>query len=180
MEQRRGEYRMDGVDRALSYTVLTDVLRQWLVIFCFAVSAALLAAAVMQWHYQPSYTSQATLYVTRKGLPNNVYDNESSAQVMAEHFEQILNSSILQKKVAEEIHLADFAGSASAEAVEGTNLINLAVTAASPELCFKLMQSILKNYSLVSDYMTGNAILEILRHRRFRLRRISRLSGEIS
>ena len=48
MEQRRGEYRMDGVDRALSYTVLTDVLRQWLVIFCFAVSAALLAAAVMQ------------------------------------------------------------------------------------------------------------------------------------
>ena len=35
MEQRRGEYRMDGVDRALSYTVLTDVLRQWLVIFCF-------------------------------------------------------------------------------------------------------------------------------------------------
>ena len=69
MEQRRGEYRMDGVDRALSYTVLTDVLRQWLVIFCFAVSAALLAAAVMQWHYQPSYTSQATLYVTKKGLP---------------------------------------------------------------------------------------------------------------
>lgn len=163
MEQRRGEYRMDGVDRALSYTVLTDVLRQWLVIFCFAVSAALLATAVMQWHYQPSYTSQATLYVTKKGLPNNVYDNESSAQVMAEHFEQILNSSILQKKVAEEIHLADFAGSASAEAVEGTNLINLAVTAASPELCFKLMQSILKNYSLVSDYMTGNAILEILK-----------------
>ena len=163
MEQRLGEYRMDGVDRALSYTVLTDVLRQWLVIFCFAVSAALLAAAVMQWHYQPSYTSQATLYVTKKGLPNNVYDNESSAQVMAEHFEQILNSSILQKKVAEEIHLADFAGSASAEAVEGTNLINLAVTAASPELCFKLMQSILKNYSLVSDYMTGNAILEILK-----------------
>ena len=98
MEQRRGEYRMDGVDRALSYTVLTDVLRQWLGIFCFAVSAALLAAAVMQWHYQPSYTSQATLYVTKKGLPNNVYDNESSAQVMAEHFEQILNSSILQKK----------------------------------------------------------------------------------
>ena len=46
MEQRRGEYRMDGVDRALSYTVLTDVLRQWLVIFCFAVSAALLAAAL--------------------------------------------------------------------------------------------------------------------------------------
>lgn len=66
MEQRRGEYRMDGVDRALSYTVLTDVLRQWLVIFCFAVSAALLAAAVMQWHYQPSYTSQATLYVTKR------------------------------------------------------------------------------------------------------------------
>ncbi|MFR5814954.1 hypothetical protein [Hominisplanchenecus sp.] len=47
--------------------------------------------------------------------------------------------------------------------MEGTNLINLAVTAASPELCFKLMQSILKNYSLVSDYMTGNAILEILK-----------------
>ena len=57
---------MDGVDRALSYTVLTDVLRQWLVIFCFAVSAALLAAAVMQWHYQPSYTYHATLYVTKK------------------------------------------------------------------------------------------------------------------
>ena len=47
MEQRRGEYRMDGVDRALSYTVLTDVLRQWLVIFCFAVSAALLDAVAL-------------------------------------------------------------------------------------------------------------------------------------
>ena len=97
MEQRRGEYRMDGVDRALSYTVLTDVLRQRLVIFCYADSAALLAAAVMQWHYQPSFTSQATLYVTKKGLPNNVYDYVCSAEVMEEHFEQILYCSILQK-----------------------------------------------------------------------------------
>ncbi len=154
---------MEWEEQVELYSVLKDVLRQWYVILLFALSAAMLAAVVCVRTYQPVYTTEATLYVTRRGVDSSIYENQYSAQSMSERFEQLLNSSVLQKKVAQEVGMEAFQGTASAKVIEETNLITLKVSAATPRLSFLLMQSILKNYGVVTDYMTGSAILEVLK-----------------
>lgn len=150
-----------GLDIDL-YSVIKDICHEWLMIVLMGIAAALITNVVVTERYCPEYTTKATMFVTSRGTSATIYDNQYSAETMAAKFEQILNSNLLQKKVAQEVGLPYFQGKASAEVIPETNLITLKVTAASPGLCFKLIHSIMRNYSVVSDYMMGNAILETL------------------
>lgn len=144
------------------YSIVKDVGRAWLPIILLVISAGLLTHVVVSKRYQPMYTTQTTLFVTSGGTDNNIYNNLYTTQDTAAKFTQILNSNILQKKVAEEIGLNDFYGTAVAENIEETNLLVLKVQAGTPELSFKEMMSILKNYEIVSKDLLGNVILEVL------------------
>ena len=64
-----------------------------------------------------SNESTSTFIVSSKGSNNSVYSDLSATSEMATKFSEILNSSILQKKVAKEMDMDYFPGSASAEVV---------------------------------------------------------------
>lgn len=144
------------------FTVLQDILQHWMSILLLSVSAALLVSVAAAKRYQPEYTASATMFVTGGGIASTIYDNQYSAETMASRFEQLLNSHVLQKKVAKEAGLSEFTGKAHAAVIPETNLITLTVTADSPGLCFKLIHSIMQNYDTVSDYVLGDTILETL------------------
>ena len=55
-----------------------------------------------------------------------------------------------------------FPGSASAEVVNETNLLVLKVQADSPEMAFRLNKAIMNNYSVVTDQLIGNVVLDVL------------------
>ncbi len=145
-----------------AYTITKDIRREWVTILLLAVSVGMIVHMVSSYRYQPSYTTRTTLFVTTRGTSNSIYNNQYSAGEAATKFSQILNSNLLKKKVAKEMGLSGFQGSASANVIENTNLLQVEVTAATPELSFKQMQAILKNYNQVSDYLLGDAILEVL------------------
>ncbi|MFR9100802.1 MAG: hypothetical protein ACLVI9_14735, partial [Anaerostipes hadrus] len=105
-----------------------------------------------------------TFIVSSKGSNNSVYSDLSATSEMATKFSEILNSSILQKKVAKEMDMDYFPGSASAEVVNETNLLVLKVQADSPEMAFRLNKAIMNNYSVVTDQLIGNVVLDVLRN----------------
>ncbi|MEE0419375.1 MAG: polysaccharide biosynthesis tyrosine autokinase [Lachnospiraceae bacterium] len=144
------------------YSIIKDIGRAWLPILLLVVSAGMATHVLVSERYQPVYTTQTTLFVTNGGTDNNIYNNLFSTEETSTKFTQILNSNILKKKVAEEIGLSGFSGTAVAENIEETNLLVLKVQAGTPELSFKEMQAILENYELVSADLLGNVILEIL------------------
>lgn len=162
MAENKNEYAPRDEWNIDLYSIVTDICHEWMTILFFCIAAALLTRVVVTERYQPTYTTQATLYVTKRGTQSTIYDNQYSAETMATKFEQILNSNLLQKKVAQEVGLSFFQGSATAEVIPETNLISLKVTSYSPGMCFKLINSIMRNYGVVSDYMVGDAILETL------------------
>ena len=43
-----------------------------------------------------------------------------------------------------------------------SNLMELSVTADSPETAFRVLRSVLKNYTTISDYIIPNVVLETL------------------
>ena len=144
------------------YTIVTDILRNWLAILLIMVTAGMLTYVYLHMNYHPTYTTKATMVITRTGVDNNVYGNLRSAASSAERFAQLLNSSAMQKVVAKDLDIPYFNGSCRARNLENSNLLELSVTADSPGMAFHEMKSILKNYKTFSEDLLGNINLIML------------------
>lgn len=144
------------------YTTITDVLKKWWLIIMVSVSISLLTYIVVKETYQPQYNVNATYVITTQGANTSVFSNLATAQDIATRFSQIINSPTLQKKVCEELGVSEIDGTITAEIVPETNLMNLVVKADSPQHAFEIMRAVMNNYRSISDYMIGNAVMEIL------------------
>ena len=82
-----------GVDL---FTLVQDILRNWWVILLGALAGAMLTYVVTSVQYVPEYTTTATFVVGSKGS-NNTYSNLSAAYSMAQTFEKVLKSNVMEK-----------------------------------------------------------------------------------
>ena len=146
------------------YSILRDIWKYIIVILLLAASTSLMAYVYVGRSYHKQYESSSTFIVSSKGSNSSVYTDLSTTSEMATKFSEILNSSILQKKVAKEMNMDYFPGTASAEVVSETNLLVLKVQADSPEMAFRLNKAIMNNYSVVTDQLMGNVVLDVLQN----------------
>ena len=141
--------------------IVRDITREWFSILLIALSAALLTFVVVSILYRPSYTTKTALFVTGTGK-TNVYNDVYNSSQIASKFTEIVNSNVLQSKVAKEIGQKSFIGTAMAENIKDTNILEVSVTAPTAETSFQEMKSILENYGEVSDYVLSGVVLKIL------------------
>ena len=142
-------------------SVIRDIWSQMVTIVLFAVSLGLLAGMLSWALYKPQYTSKATLFVTVPGI-TNVYQEITQSTQAAPMFSQILNSNVLKSKVAKEIGMDSFVGTATAQNISDTNLLEITVTTDSAETSFREIQSVLNNYDKVSEYVLDKVVLQPL------------------
>lgn len=142
-------------------SVIRDVWSQRVSIVLLSVALGLIAGMLSFLMYRPQYTSRATMFVTVPGI-TNVYQEITQSTQAAPMFTQILNSNVLKSKVAKEIGLDDFVGTATANNVSDTNLLQISVTTGSAETSFREIQSILNNYDKVSDFVLDKVVLQPL------------------
>ena len=141
--------------------IFRDVSKQWFSILLIGLSAALLTFVIVSILYKPNYTTKTALFVTGAGK-SNVYNDVYNSSQVASKFTEIVNSNVLQNKVAKEIGQKGFIGTATAENIKETNIMEVRVTAPTAEISFQEMKSILENYGSVSDYVLSGAVLKIL------------------
>ena len=160
IEQTREE--RIGMGRQIDpFTIIRDVARHWMIIVLLALSASLLSYIVVSKRYSPTYTVRAS-YVVNQKESAYAYSDLSVAKDTAEKLGSILQSSILQKKVCEDLGLLWFSGTATAEVVPETNILTVSMTASSPDMAFRLLDSTMKNHNVVSKYLLNNVVLESL------------------
>lgn len=143
-------------------SMINDILRNIWVALLVALSAVLFAYVGIKCNYQPQYTSSTTFIVTTRGSAANVYSNLSKATSLANSFSSLLSSSVLQHKVAKDMGLEVFPATVKVNCVENTNLVELSVTADSPETAFESIRTIMNDYQTVSDYTMAGVILDVL------------------
>ena len=113
--------------------------------------------------YVPEYTSKATMAVMAKGnADGSAYSSLTTANSMAEVFTEVFQSDIIKEKVKEDLGELPAGLKISSSLIPETNLLELKVTALNPKSSYRVMQSILSNYRYVSDYLFGNAVLEVI------------------
>lgn len=143
------------------YNIVWDVVRNWWVILFIGISVALLSYVASAITYHPTYTSSTTFVVSARGTSTGAYANESQTKKLTDTFQSVLDSQILKKKVAESLDLERFPGTIKIAVVPETNLLTVSVTSDSPEISFRLLNSMLEHYPEVSQNVLGEVVLEV-------------------
>ena len=144
--------------------VLRDLMQKWFLILVIAVFLAVTAFVVADQIYVPVYESNATLVVTTHTSFTSVYDNISSASSLATVFSDILNSSVLRKRILEQQSLMGFTGTITSSVLKSTNLLSVRVQADDPRTAFLVIQAIIENHDIVTYDVVGNISVEVLQY----------------
>lgn len=137
------------------------IKKMWWLVLVLALIFGLNSYIKARKNYTPVYTASATVAVTTiDGSP--AYQNNASAQQMADVFPYILTSGVLKDVVAKDMKLDSVPGSISVKAEEGTNMLTISVSGTNAELSYKTLKSVIKNYPEVAQFVLGNTTLKIL------------------
>lgn len=145
----------------LMLDVFQGVKKLWWLVIGLAVVFAIQSYFSVSSTYQPNYVASATMSVRTVGTSLS-HVNAQSAKQMAEVFPYILTSGVLQDVVTEEMGLESLPGTIRASADEGTNLFTLSVSADDPQMAYNILQSVIKNYPEVAEFVIGETKLDIL------------------
>ena len=153
-------FRMDEINWKI---IFRDVCYHVPFIFLSVLSVLMCVSIYKNVAYVPEYTSKATMAVMAKGnADGSAYSSLTTANSMAEVFTEVFQSDIIKEKVEEDLGQLPEGVKISSSLIPETNLLELRVTALNPQSSFRVMQSILSNYRYVSDYLFGNAVLEVI------------------
>ncbi len=143
------------------YSLIRAILKDWLMILTAGLLGIIVAFFMAEMAYTPRYTTSMTFIVSSKGATSSLSDT-SAANAMAETFSEVLNSRLLKEKVKDELNLGYMPGTIRTSVVAETNLMTLSVSAPSPEHSFKIMKSVLNNYTEITDIVMRNVVLDVL------------------
>lgn len=90
------------------------------------------------------------------------YYDRNTADQLATVFPYALQSAILQQKVCDDLNMNYMPASVSASCVTGTNMVTLTTTGRDPQLTYNVMESVIKNYSSVTDFIIGRTKLVMI------------------
>lgn len=168
---RNGVVHTSGEELVIDlYSVVMDVVKEWLSILLLALAAGILAFVVLT-NYRPlKYATTATLVVNNVNenenvnsySGNEVYDNLNYGADSASRLKNILESKELKDTVAKELGLQQFDGSTSAQTLGESNLLEITVRSKSPYIAYKEAESILRNYMEFSGDLVGGTELTVL------------------
>lgn len=160
MEEKNGF--SSFLDQLDLYGLVHDVLKNIIFILLAALAAAMIADIVVRDNYHNSYTTTATFVVTSKTSSNFAYSNLNAASSMADSYSNILNSSLLRKKVCQDLGISSFDAKAKARVISDTNLMTLSVTSSTPQKAFLTIRSIMRTINGLTGYVSENMVMEVL------------------
>ena len=143
-------------------TIINDVVKRWYLIVVAALMAGMLAFMLVDFSYKPMYKTTATFVVSSGSATSTTYTNISSANNAATVFTEVLNSSILRKKVLEEMGISHFDGNISASVAYETNLLVMTVTGSDPRRVFLMAKGVIQHHNVVSEKALLGTVIELL------------------
>lgn len=143
-------------------SVLRDVGRMWQVILLVGLASAMLCYSMIALFHTPMYTVSQIFAVNQKSASANATTDISATYEMSQKFSTILENNILRKKVAEDLGVASVSAQMQAQVVPETNMMQLSVTATSPREAFVVLESMLRTYPTISEYVLPDVVLNTM------------------
>lgn len=145
-----------------AFCLAKDLIRGWWLILMVAVMGVMLSHAYISSSYVPEYTSTGIYVVTPKQSTGYVYSNKIFADSVVTVFQNLMNSDIMKNKIKKDLHVSNLDAIMEISLIEETNLMKVTVTSKDPILSFNAIDSIMTNYTDLSEYLTSDAVFESL------------------
>jgi len=149
------------------YVLLEDFLRQAKRLLLLGLVLILVCSAAMTFRahrtYREVYEAYASFTVR---VANPLYAsvssyNERTAEVMADTFPSILTSSLLQRRVMEELGVSSVP-SMSISATAQSSILTLKVQDTDPQRAYDALNAVIKCYPEVAEFVIGSTVLVLL------------------
>ena len=115
--------------------------------------------------YSPVYSANATFTISSDDsslYSSSSYLNTRTAGQIVKTFPYILNSGILQKKVAEDLGTETVPGTITTETLGSTNMITIVVNSSEPQAAYDVLQSVIEYYPEVAEPVIGEVTMNLL------------------
>lgn len=115
--------------------------------------------------YVPMYRSEVTFSITSPEYdgPDETYtDNNQLASILSVSFNYLINNEVFYEIIKNDLGLSYVPSIITVEAVENTNIISIKATGTNSDLNGKVIESVIKNYSEVVEFVLGETKLTIL------------------
>ncbi len=140
----------------------------WISVVC-AILFVAISFTYFKLTFEPRYRSEVRFTVTpliESDAANgaSVYSfnyNSTLASQMASTFPYIINSGIMSDIIANDIK-HPFNASVSASAIKDTNIFEITVTSTSAQDSYDVLNSIIKNYPKVAEYVVGDTHMTVI------------------
>ena len=139
---------------------LHSLRRLWPVVLVLTIAFGALFYSRGTRSYSPQYMAEATVSV--EIVNGGSYANRNTAEQMGEIFPHIIRSGALSDVIAADLGTKSVPGTIQATCIKGTNLLTISVTAWSEEMAEKILQSALRNYPEVAQYVVGQTQLTLV------------------
>ncbi len=145
-------------------SILNDYLHRfrrlwWVVLLTTAIGALIFYYRVTV-NYSPTYVAEATVSV--EIVNGEAVSNRNTAEQMGLIFPYILTSGALSDVISADLGMDSVPGSINVSSISGTNLLTITVSSWNAQYAYDVLQSVLKNYPSVSQYVVGQTELTVI------------------
>ena len=113
--------------------------------------------------YRPVYEASASFVVKAGGSREaSSYTTSITIQQLSATFPYILESGALNDVVCEDLGVSSLPGSIFTSVVEDTNLFQIRVRSADPQMAYDILESVIENYPAVARFIIGDTTLTML------------------
>ena len=141
-------------------TFLHSLKKLWIVVLILALLFGAFSYFRTRDTYVPSYKAEATVAVFSSD--DGASASSRSAQQLGTVFPYILTSGVLKDVIRDDMGVSSLPGNIQVVNVEGTNLLTISVSSGDPNLSYRTLLSIIKNYPKVAEYVVGYTVMEII------------------
>ncbi len=115
--------------------------------------------------YSPMYSASATFTISTDDsslYSSSSYLNTRTAGQIVKTFPYILNSGLLQKKIAEELGTTSMPGTITTETLGSTNMITIVANSVEAQYAYDMLQAVIKHYPEVAEPVIGEVQMNLL------------------
>lgn len=166
----------DNANSSVELRVLISDIWRGVIKFGWIVVALAVLLGGLQFYrsyvrFTPVYTVSATFTVQTENKvlsgENGVsaysfFYNKNTADQLASVFPNVISNPILTKKVCEELKVTNMPATVTAACISDTNMVTLTATGRDPDLTYNTLDSVIRNYSMVADYIIGRTKIVVI------------------
>ena len=143
-------------------TILKDLKKVIWIIFCLSVPVSLLSYVAESKKYVPQYAADASYAVTTRGNNNSKLASIELGSKIADRYAKLITSDVVKKKVTEDTGIPAYEFTITSECSEKNNIFKIKVISNSPYKTFRVIRSVMKNYTTITDYFPDETYIRVL------------------